>query len=60
MNPGFDAMVGNPPFMSSRSIWSTLGASGRDYLKHIHEDTGGKAVDLVAHFFRQAFILIRQ
>jgi hypothetical protein len=59
-NGGFDVVVGNPPFMSSVDIWSTLGASGRDYLKHIHENTGGKAVDLIAHFFRQAFVLIRK
>ncbi|HZK81349.1 MAG TPA: N-6 DNA methylase, partial [Humisphaera sp.] len=54
-NGGFDAIVGNPPFLSSKSVWSVLGLCGRDFLKVHHSDSGGKAVDLVAHFFRQSF-----
>ena len=59
-NRGFDAIVGNPPFMSSRNVWAVLGPSCRDLLQTVHEQTGGKAVDLVAHFFRRSFSLLRQ
>jgi hypothetical protein len=59
-NPGFDAIVGNPPFMGGTHIWASLGGAYRDFLKTTHVGTGGKAVDLVAHFFRQAFMLIRE
>src|SRR5437899_1866113 len=54
-NPGFDAMIGNPPFLAGRNVWPTLGGAYPDYLRQVHEDSGGKAVDLVAHFFRRAF-----
>ena len=56
-NSGFDAFVGNPPFVSGANIWSTGGPSYPDYLRQIHDRSGGKAVDLVAHFFRRTFAL---
>ena len=58
-NPGFDGIVGNPPYGGK----NTLGAGSRqgypDWLKVIHETSHGNA-DLVAHFFRRAFNLLRQ
>ncbi len=59
-NLGFDAFVGNPPFLSSTMAWSVLGPAYRDYLRQVHQGTEGKAVDLVAHFFRRAFNLLRK
>lgn len=57
--PGFDAFIGNPPFAGK----NTLTASTRDgyptWLKAIHEESHGNA-DLIAHFFRRAFGLLRQ
>jgi methylase of polypeptide subunit release factors len=57
-NSGFDAMVGNPPFAGK----NTVGASKRDgyldWLKSLHEESHGNA-DLVAHFFRRSFNLLR-
>ena len=58
-NGGFHAFVGNPPFLSSTNAWSVLGPAYRDYLRDLHPGTEGKAVDLVAHFFRRGFKLIR-
>jgi hypothetical protein len=58
-DPGFDVIVGNPPFMGGHFVWGALGGAYRDWLKVEHSDTGGKAVDLVAHFFRQTFKLTR-
>ncbi|MDR3488426.1 MAG: N-6 DNA methylase [Bradyrhizobium sp.] len=52
--PGFDAIVGNPPFLGGARIWPVLGGAYTDWLKQLHHDSGGKAVDLVAHFFRRA------
>ena len=57
-NPGFDAIVGNPPFLGGTKISSTLGKTYLDWLLSLHEGSHGNA-DLVAHFFRRAFSLIR-
>jgi hypothetical protein len=57
--PGFDAIVGNPPFLGGAKIWPVLGGAYCDYIRTIHANSGGKAVDLVAHFFRRAFNLLR-
>ena len=56
--PGFDAMVGNPPFMGGSKISIALGESYRDWLLTLHEGAHGNG-DLAAHFFRRAFTLLR-
>jgi hypothetical protein len=58
-NPGFDSIVGNPPFLPGRSVWPTFGGAYRDFLRETYDETGGKAVDLVAYFFRRASSLSR-
>jgi hypothetical protein len=60
VNGRFDFIVGNPPFMAGRNVWPNLGGSYRDILQTLYPQTGGKAVDLVAHFFRRTFGLIRE
>jgi len=55
---GFDAIVGNPPFAGKNTMASSNVTSYPDWLKAIHEDSHGNA-DLVAHFFRRAFNLLR-
>ena len=57
-NVGFDAFVGNPPFLGGTRISTSHGAAYRDWLLSIHEATHGNA-DLVAHFFRRVYIFIR-
>jgi hypothetical protein len=57
-NRGFDALIGNPPFLGGARIWPTFGGPYTAWLKQVHEKSGGKAVDLVAHFFRRANDLI--
>lgn len=57
-NPGFDAIVGNPPFAGKNT---TIAGSREGYLpwlQTLHEGAHGNA-DLVAHFFRRAFSLLR-
>ena len=53
-NPGFDAIVGNPPFMGGTWISGTLGSQYLDWLKSRYSG-GGSRADLVAYFFRIAF-----
>lgn len=57
-NPGFDAIVGNPPFHGGTLMSSAFGESYRDWLYSVYEDSGNR-MDLVAYFFRRAFALLR-
>jgi hypothetical protein len=57
-SPGFDAVVGNPPFAGKNTIAATSGQRYLPWLQTLHEGAHGNA-DLVAHFFRRAFNLIR-
>ncbi len=58
-NPGFDAILGNPPFAGKNTTINSNPAGYLDWLKQIHPQSHGNA-DLVAHFFRRAFGLIRE
>jgi hypothetical protein len=58
-NGGFDAIVGNPPFLGGSKISGSFGHSYLAWLLNIHEDSHGNS-DLVAHFFRRAFTLLRR
>ncbi len=57
-NPGFDAIVGNPPFLGGKRISTNFGDTYLAWLQQVHSDSNGSA-DLVAHFFRRAFTLLR-
>ena len=56
---GFDAIVGNPPFAGKNSLAAGNVAKYPDWLKEVHPESHGNA-DLVAHFFRRAFDLVRE
>lgn len=57
-DPGFDCIVGNPPFLGGKRISTHLGPRTRDWLALLHGPGSGNA-DLAAHFFRRAFTLLR-
>ena len=57
-NPGFDAFVGNLPFAGKNAVAAGNVGGYPDWLKTLHEQSHGNA-DLVAHFFRRAFDLVR-
>ena len=57
-NPGFDAFIGNPPFAGKNALAAGNVAHYPDWLKALHEGSHGNA-DLVAHFYRRAFDLLR-
>ena len=58
-NPGFDAVVGNPPFAGKNTVAAANAPGYPDWLKQAHADSHGNA-DQVAHFFRRAFDLLRR
>lgn len=57
-NPGFDAIVGNPPFAGKNTIISGNTKNYLPWLQTLHDGAHGNS-DLVAHFFRRAFSLLR-
>ena len=58
-NPGFDVIVGNPPFAGKNTVAAANVAGYPDWLKQVHAGSHGNA-DQVAHFFRRAFDLVRR
>jgi hypothetical protein len=56
---GFDAIVGNPPFAGKLTIISGNRKGYLHWLQTINAGAHGNA-DLVAHFFLQAFSLLRE
>ena len=56
-SPGFDAIVGNPPFAGKNTVAASNVDHYPHWLKEMHAQSHGNA-DLVAHFFRRAFNLI--
>lgn len=57
-NGGFDAIVGNPPFLGGKRISSATGPLYNTYIAMLHSPAN-KNTDLCAHFFRRAFNLLR-
>lgn len=57
--PGFDAVVGNPPFAGKNTMATGNVEGYSDWLKQLHEHSHGNS-DIVAHFFRRAFNLLRE
>ncbi|MDN3556614.1 Eco57I restriction-modification methylase domain-containing protein [Halomonas maura] len=58
-NGGFDAFVGNPPFAGKNTTIDGNRDYFVDWLKMLHEESHGNS-DLVAHFFRRTFNLLRK
>lgn len=57
-NSGFDAIVGNPPFAGKNTLRAANVNKYPEWLKETHAESHGNA-DLVAHFFRRSFDLLR-
>jgi len=56
---GFDAIVGNPPFVNGTRISTFHSTEYFDYITAVFPETGNR-MDLVAYFFRRAFNILRQ
>jgi hypothetical protein len=55
---GFHAVVGNPPFAGKNNLINGNRPGYLAWLKTVHDHSHGNA-DLVAHFYRRAFSLVR-
>ena len=58
-NPGFDAFIGNPPFAGKNTTKAANPRNFQNWLKQVHKESHGNS-DLVAHFFRRGFHLLRE
>jgi hypothetical protein len=56
--PGFDVFVGNPPFAGNNTFVQSYPEGILDWFKQLHTESGGNC-DLVAHFFRRCFFLMK-
>lgn len=57
---GFDAIIGNPPFLGGQKLTGAMGTNVRDWFVNVlAEGTRGSA-DLVAYFFLRAYGLLSQ
>jgi hypothetical protein len=56
--PGFDVFVGNPPFAGNNTFVQSYPEGILDWFKYLHAESGGQC-DLVAHFYRRCFDLLR-
>lgn len=57
-NGGFDAFLGNPPFLGGKRIGTVLGQDYQKMLKSVALGSKG-AADLCVYFFRRAYLNIR-
>jgi len=55
---GFDAIVGNPPFAGKNTLIDANADEYLPWLQIVHSESHGNS-DLVAHFFRRSFNLLR-
>jgi N-6 DNA Methylase len=55
---GFDVIVGNPPFAGKNTLLDAHAEGYLPWLQMLHSESHGNS-DLVAHFFRRAFTLLR-
>ena len=55
---GFDAIVGNPPFLGGQKLTGTMGDNVRDWFVNILAEGRRGSADLVAYFFLRVFSLL--
>lgn len=58
-NGGFDAVVGNPPFLGGQRITGIMGTSYRDWLVEVIAEGRKGSADLVSYFFLRTVALLR-
>jgi hypothetical protein len=58
--PGFDAIIGNPPFLGGQKLTGALGTNVRDWFVHTLADGQRGSADLVAYFFLRAQGLLKE
>ena len=58
-NGGFDAIVGNPPFLGGQKLTGAMGTNVRDWLINIVAEERRGSADLVAYFLLRATSLLQ-
>ncbi|MGV9764917.1 Eco57I restriction-modification methylase domain-containing protein [Micromonospora tulbaghiae] len=56
---GFDAIIGNPPFLGGKKLTGAMGTNVRDWFVHQIADGARGSADLVAYFLLRAVELLR-
>lgn len=56
---GFDAVIGNPPFLGGQKLTGSMGENVRDWLVNVLADGRRGSADLVAYFFLRTMHLLR-
>jgi hypothetical protein len=56
---GFDAVIGNPPFLGGQKLSGAMGAEIRDWFVNVLAEGARGSADLVAYFFLRATDLLR-
>ena len=55
---GFDAIIGNPPFLGGQKLTGAMGTNIRDWFVNVLADGKKGSADLVAYFFLRAMSLL--
>jgi hypothetical protein len=55
---GFDAIIGNPPFLGGQKLTGTMGTNVRDWFVNVLASGQRGSADLVAYFFLRVFGLL--
>jgi hypothetical protein len=55
---GFDAVIGNPPFLGGQKITGSMGTNIRDWFVNVLADGTKGSADLVGYFFLRAMSLL--
>lgn len=58
-NGGFDAVIGNPPFLGGQKLTGAMGTNVREWLITAIADGNRGSADLCAYFFLRAFSIMR-
>lgn len=57
---GFDAIIGNPPFLGGQKLTGALGTNMRDWFVNVLANGKKGSADLVAYFFLRAMSLLNE
>ena len=57
---GFNAIIGNPPFLGAKKLSNAIGSSFRDWLVAVVASGASGNADLVAYFFLRAQMLLNR
>jgi hypothetical protein len=55
---GFDAIIGNPPFLGGQKLTGSMGTNARDWFVNVLADGRKGSADLVGYFFLRAMSLL--